>query len=77
MAITLFLSVAGWTVKTTVSNMILENRNSDLELTIKSLSEDLRWCRIYGGSILSPRAEIAPFEEEEGQMHIFKEDDNK
>lgn len=49
-AVTLLLSVSGWAVKTTVSNMLLENRSADLQSKVHSLTEDLRWCRIYGVS---------------------------
>lgn len=51
---TLTLSISGWAIKTTVSNMILENSNNDLKVNVSRLKEDLRWCRIYGGGIVSP-----------------------
>lgn len=49
-AITLVVSISGWAIKTTVSNMILENSNADLRSKVQALTEDVRWCRMYGGS---------------------------
>lgn len=42
--IALILSIAGWAVKTTVSNMILEDKNEDLITKIEDYKNELRWC---------------------------------
>ena len=49
-ATALLLSISSWAIKTTVSNMILENNNEDLRSKVQTLTDDLRWCRLNGVS---------------------------
>ena len=67
-AATLLLSVSGWAVKTTVSNMLLESKNGDLQSKVRSLTEDLRWCRIYGTSF--PMMMVEPEESSDSREII-------